>query len=177
MSLISSLLEEMGTGTGATFAYGSGEQVATPFAFRAASKRVKRSIKESDLSISYTPEKRVELYEKYLKAFPDYKSKVERYVNIFEAYDIKGIMDDITKAEQFAKVGEKLESELMKIDDTLTTIREEYYDEGEKELSDKAGDLSGSYWKIRKSVDQIYQAMEDITALISKIKDKLEDTN
>lgn len=174
MSLISSLLEEVSTGAGAEFTAGSGEQGATPFAFRAASKRVKRTIKESDLSISYTPEKRAELYDKYLKALPEYKSKVERYINIFEAYDIKGIMDDTNKAEQFAKVGEKLESELMKIDDILTTIREDYYDDGEKELSNKAGDLSGSYWKLRNSIDQIYQAMEDITALISKIKEKLK---
>lgn len=174
--MLNSLLEEMTTSSdGACFNDGNGEQYATPFAFRIKSKKVKRSIPEALDNVSYTPEKQEEVYQKHLKSFDNYKGKAERYINVFEAYDLKEIMDGISNVEKFVEVGEKMESELDKICNVLDDIQYDSYEAGDKEFSKKAQELSGSYWKIKSSVDKISQAMGDIVSLMSKVKEKLED--
>lgn len=170
MSLLNRLLEDIGTGTGASFTAGAGEQFATPFVFKGKKKKT-----ISEVSVSYTPEKRKELYEKYLKEFPQYKSKVERYVNVFEAYDLKSILDGIDKAEKFSKVGEALQEEISKIDSVLDDLQYEADEEGDKEMSDKFRELELSYYKISKVVDKVYQAMEDVVAVMEKVKEKLKE--
>lgn len=170
--MLSSLLEEISTGTGAAFAPGAGEQTASPFAFKR-----KRRIREAAPMLSYTPENMWDTYQKYQKAFPDYKSKVERYINIFDGYALKDILDDITKAEQFATLGEKMQTELRKICDTLSEMQDQLYDEGDKEGSKKYQALENAYYKIERAVDGVYQAMEDVAAALKKIKEKLDDNN
>ena len=177
MSILSSLLEEMTTGTGAVFTPGEGEQFATPNAFGKKKKvRIRKGLSEAGVEISLTPEKAKSEYDKYLKDFDGYKSKVERYINVVEAMDIKTIIEDTTKLDQIAKVGEKMTEELQKIEDILSDIQYDMYEAGDKEGSKKVSDLEGSYWKLKKSADSIYQLAEDIVDLVNKIKRKQGDS-
>ena len=100
---------------------------------------------------------------------------MERYVNVFEAYDLKSILDGIDKAEKFSKVGEALQEEISKIDSVLDDLQYEADEEGDKEMSDKFRELELSYYKISKVVDKVYQAMEDVVAVMDKVKEKLKE--
>lgn len=169
MISLNSILEDIATGTGSSFNAGAGEQVASPFAFK---KRIRRRLKEAPVEISYTPEKRKETYEKLLKEFPEKKKQVERYINQFEAFDIKGLMDETEKASKFAQIGEKFESELGKADDILSDMAEDAYESNEKREHDELKRLSEEYYKLKRTVYRISDAMEDIIRLIEKIKEK-----
>lgn len=171
MRLLTSLLEEMTTGTGASFNPGQGEQIATPLAF-GSKKRPRRMTLRKNLEevISYTPEKRDELFQKYLKALKEYQGKVERYINSFEAYSIGDMLDNTEKAEQFASIGEKLYEELSKIDSLLSDLVDESEDE-DPELSKKISALENTYWRLIRPLDAVYDAMQDITGIISKLKE------
>ena len=91
MDLLSSLLEEIATGTGSSFTPGAGEQIATPMAFgkkRSRKEKLKRlfirkGISEAGVRISHTPEKIEQEYQKYSKELTVYQGRVERYINIF----------------------------------------------------------------------------------------------
>ena len=54
-------------------------------------------------------------------------------------------------------------------------MQDQLYDEGDKEGSKKYQELENAYYKLARSVDKIYSAMEDIVAVMEKTKQKLDD--
>lgn len=50
MGLLSSLLEEMSTGTGASFSTGTGEQIAIPVSSKKKRRVIRKDLSEIDLS-------------------------------------------------------------------------------------------------------------------------------
>jgi hypothetical protein len=182
MGLLSSLLEDVATGTGAAFTPGQGEQIATPFAFK--KRRKVRVMKEAD--VSYTPEERTRLYDKYTNELKKWENDVKIYTNKFEGYAIGDIMENVEEAKRFQKVGEKLEEAkrfqkvgekleeaLTKIYDIIDGIAWQYSDEEDDNVNyDKFSKVSAIYHNLYKSTYKIQDTMGDIVSLIEKIKEK-----
>lgn len=179
--LLKSLLEDISTGGagGATFTPGQGEQIATPFAFGSKKKpkklTVRKDLFEAGVEVSYTPEKREEIYQNYLKDISTSQDKTQRYINAFQNYAIGDIIDNLEKAEQFSKLGEKMYDEFGKASDLLEEVAEQIYDEeGDKEERDKFRNLSASYWSIQRAVDIVYETMKDLVNIFTKLRENNE---
>lgn len=175
MSMLSSLLEEMTTGTGAAFRTGQGEQIASPFAFGKKKKprrvTIKKAMFEDSVSVSLTPEELEKRYEKWLKEFPRYRDSVGKYINSFESYSMGDVMDNIPKAEQFAQIGDKLYNEIYKIYNQLEDVADQLDEAGDNPGYHKAMDLHTNYYKLGESAYKIQDGMEDIIKIMQKFKE------
>ena len=155
--MLQSLNEELGQ---AAFPGGEGEQ-------HWGGKRKRRYMKEN---VSYTPEKRTELIDKYNKSVSDYKGKVERYINIFKGFNLEDLTINTESAKKFVKTGEALVEEFRKISKILWDIIDQYDEEGDNASANKVTVMEEEYDKFKTVVEDVYSAMEDIISIMEKIK-------
>lgn len=170
MSLLKSLLEEMGTvstGTGAAFTPGQGEQIASPFAFKK-----KKKIKEATPDIVYSEELIDKIYAEHLKKLPEMQKKLERYLNVFEAYNVREIIEDTTKAEKLGQLGEQLYEQIYamgsKIEDAKWSAED--LKDGRKRYKELSS-LEDSYKGLADAAEAAYQAVNTIVEAIEKAKE------
>lgn len=155
------------TGTGASFTPGSGEQYATNRAFRKKKKKLSEEV-------SYTPEKREQLYSSFEKAYDKYKSDVERYINVFKGFSIEELMSSDQKALKIKSEGEALERKFNLAERTLDNIAYQYDEEEDSVNFKKCMDLSNKYGAIKDSCYYIVDGIGDILEVINKVKEHIK---
>jgi len=167
-SLTYLLKEENATGTGASFSPGSGEQYGSAKAFGKKKLLVRKKLKED---VSFSPEKREEFYKKCESEYSKSKQEVERYINIFNGFNMGEMMENIDKAKNFVKVGETIEKKFESISKRLWDDADAWDEEGNHDEYSKTISLEDKYSKLQNSVYKIYDSMEDIIRLFEKLKD------
>lgn len=172
------LKEESCTGTGSSFSSGEGEQFGSnggylPFGGTTDKKKKKKksSIKEN---ISFTPEKRLADYNKYLDEAKKAKSDVERIVNIFEGFNIGELLNDLDKLKKFIGSTEKIHEKYEKISGQLEDNAYDFGEEDDLDNEKKLKDLSDIYYKLYRTVYELTDAAETIYDNFKKIKEKDE---
>ncbi len=165
-----SILEMTATAAGpgtATFTPGQGEQTASNFGFKKKRKKLSEEV-------SYTPQKREEIYKKAQDEFDKNKSDVERYLNIFKSFSIDELLENDAKAKKIISAGEAMESKFDKISGDLESSGYSYEDEDDQQKYNEYMELRNKYESLRDSCYTLHDTLNDIVDLVEKNKDKLK---
>ena len=172
MPLLRSLLEEMTTGTGAEMTPGAGEQIASPFAFKRKRRLIRKKLTEAEVEVSYTPEGWSKEFDKCVAAMKDFKAKVERFINVFEAYEMKEMIDNADKLKQFVKLGEALGDGLWKVNKKLWDLADQADEDNRKEEYKKAMELTNYSDKLDASVSAITNLLDSMEHNLQNYRDQ-----
>jgi len=153
----------IGTGTGASFSPGAGEQFMSNA--WVGGRKKKKKIKES---VSYTPEKREAFYKEAESKLDENKKNFEKYSNIVAALSFEEFITDENKIKKLIKAGEVMSDKFNDIYNKLEDFGMDFREEDDKEKSDKYDELAGDY-RI------LYNDAYDIQELIQDIEYKVDD--
>lgn len=165
--MIRNKLKEMtGTGSGAAFSPGAGEQNNGPASF-VGGKR-KKKLKET---VSFTPEKRESIINDAEGKLKENESTFKRYANLVVSFSFMDLLENRGKVDKAIQTGELLKSKFTKISEQCYDIAESYEDEGghsdpnykkADELSTKYDELSMWSDKIKELVDAVELNLKQI---------------